>query len=114
MHEATRLVTAEELERRPDLRCELVEGRLVEISPVNLDHGRLVLQLGALLNAHLRGRSLGIVGAEIGFKLASDPDTVRGPDIAFVRQERVPGRDPKEGRRVPDKGRVIGADCRSR
>lgn len=34
MHEATHPFTAEELERRPDIRCELVEGRLVEVSPV--------------------------------------------------------------------------------
>jgi Uma2 family endonuclease len=91
MHEATRPVTAEELERRPDLRrFELVEGRLVEVSPVGPEHGRVVMQLGALLLLHLRGRRLGLVGTEIGFKLASKPDTVRGPDIAFIRQDRLP------------------------
>jgi Uma2 family endonuclease len=90
MHEAPHPVTAEELERRPDLRCELVEGRLVEVSPVGPEHGRVVLQLGSLLHRHLRGRRLGIVGTEIGFKLASNPDTVRGPDLAFIRQDRLP------------------------
>jgi Uma2 family endonuclease len=89
MHEATHLVTAEEFERMPDFRGELVEGRLVEMSPVNLDHGRVVLQLGSLLQRHVREARLGVVGVEVGFKLASNPDTVRGPDIAFMRQDRL-------------------------
>jgi Uma2 family endonuclease len=92
MHEATHPFTAEELERRPDLRCELVEGRLVEVSPVGPEHGRVVVQLGSLLHRHVQDRRLGMVGTEIGFKLASNPDTVRGPDLAFIRQDRLPSR----------------------
>jgi Uma2 family endonuclease len=30
-----------------------------------------------------------------GFKLASSPDTVRGPDIAFVQRSRVPDPPPR-------------------
>ncbi len=46
MSENTQLVTAEELARLPDdgYRYELVEGRLVRMSPVNFDHGRIVLR----------------------------------------------------------------------
>jgi Uma2 family endonuclease len=89
MPEATRLVTAEELEQMSRPRCELVEGRLVEMSPVNLDHGTIVVQLTALLHGHVQPRSLGAIVIEVGFKLASNPDTVRSPDIAFIRAERV-------------------------
>lgn len=89
MHDATRLVTAEELERMPEFRGELVEGRLVTMSPPTFDHGTIVVQLGALLHGHVQPRALGTVVVEVGFKLASNPDTVRGPDIAFVRQDRV-------------------------
>jgi Uma2 family endonuclease len=87
MSESTRLVTAEELERFPrdDRRYELVEGRLVRLSPVNFDHGRTVMRIGFLLSRHLEQRPVGVIGAEIGFVLASNPDTVRGPDIAFIR-----------------------------
>jgi Uma2 family endonuclease len=48
MSEATRLVTAEELARMPDdplKRYELVEGRLVRMSPVSFDHARVVARL---------------------------------------------------------------------
>lgn len=94
MPESTHLVTAEELARLPDdgYRYELVEGRLIRMSPVNFDHGRIVMRMGFLLNRHLEQHPSGVVGAEIGFVLASNPDTVRGPDIAFVRNDRVPSR----------------------
>lgn len=95
MSETTRLVTAEELERMPDdplNRYELVEGRLVRMSPVSFDHGRIVAQLLLLLGRHLKNTPTGVVVADAGFKLASNPDTVRGPDIAFVRSDRLPSR----------------------
>jgi Uma2 family endonuclease len=39
----------------------------------------------------VKTHGLGVVfGAETGFKLTSDPDTVRAPDLAFVRRERIP------------------------
>ena len=39
----------------------------------------------------MKKKSLGVVtGAETGFLIARDPDTVRAPDVAFVRAERVP------------------------
>jgi len=92
MSETPQLVTAEDLARLPDdgYRYELVEGRLVRTSPVTFDHGRIVMRIGFLLSHHLEQHPVGVVGAEIGFKLAANPDTVRGPDIAFVRSERVP------------------------
>jgi len=92
MSDSTHLVTAEELARLPDdgYRYELVEGRLVRMSPVSFDHGRIVMQIGFLLSSHLKQHPVGVIGADIGFELATNPDTVRGPDIAFVRNERVP------------------------
>ena len=42
------------------------------------------------LDRHVRAHNLGVVcAAETGFKLASNPDTVRAPDVAFIRRERV-------------------------
>jgi Uma2 family endonuclease len=71
MPKPTRPVTADELERMPedDYRYELVRGRLVQMSPA------------------------GQVWTEVGFRLFTDPDTVRAPDVAFVRQHRLPPRD---------------------
>jgi Uma2 family endonuclease len=85
-------MTAEELLQIPDdgFRYELVRGELRRMSPAGHQHGRLVINLTTPLDQHVRENALGVVyAAETGFKLASDPDVVRAPDVAFVRQERV-------------------------
>ena len=40
-----------------------------------------------LLTQHVKAHKLGAVGTEVGFKLASNPDTVRAPDVSFIRRE---------------------------
>ena len=95
MANAARLVTADELERMPedDFRYELVRGRLIRMSPVAPPHGRVTAVLTARLWNHVTDRSLGEVWNEVGFRLASDPDTVRAPDVAFVTDDRLPQPD---------------------
>jgi Uma2 family endonuclease len=39
--------------------------------------------------AFAQARALGTVQVESGFTLSRDPDTVRGPDVRFVRRERL-------------------------
>lgn len=97
MSETARLVTAEELERFPsdDFRYELVDGRVIRMSPVGYLHGRVVMRFGSLLEQHVRSRCLGAVMTEVGFKLKSNPDTVRAPDVAFIRGDRIPSVPPK-------------------
>jgi len=92
MPESTRLVTADELEHMPgdDCRYELVEGRLIKMRPVGYQHGRIVVTFGAMLHRHVNAGRLGDVLTELGCKLASNPDTVRAPDLAFIRRERLP------------------------
>jgi Uma2 family endonuclease len=94
---AVALLTAEELERHPrdDSRYELVAGRLVRMSPVGFEHARVVARLISLLERFVRERDLGFVLPELGVKLASDPDTVRAPDVAFVRRDRIPTPAPR-------------------
>ena len=97
MPEPVRLVTAEELQRLPRGRWgyELVEGRVIRMSPVGFEHGRIVVRLLVRLEEHVRRASLGVVLTEVGFKLRSKPDTVRGPDVAFIRRDRLPAADPR-------------------
>lgn len=53
------------------------------------------MNLGVELANHVRARELGVVyAAETGFTLARHPDTVRAPDVAFVRRERLPTPEP--------------------
>jgi len=95
MSNTARLVTADELERMPedDYRYELVRGRLIRMSPAAPRHGNVTVIIAALLWQHVRANGLGQVWTEVGFRLASSPDTVRAPDVAFVRHDRLPAKD---------------------
>jgi Uma2 family endonuclease len=79
-------------------RYELVAGELREMSPSGWRHGNVVSNLHARLVAYVSGHGLGMMfGAETGFRLAADPDTVRAPDIAFIAKRNIPSKLPAEG-----------------
>jgi Uma2 family endonuclease len=86
------LMTAEELLRLPrgEFRYELINGELKRMSPTGHEHGRITIRLTVPLAQHIRANRLGeVYAAETGFRLTSNPDTVRAPDIAFICQQRV-------------------------
>jgi Uma2 family endonuclease len=86
-------MTAEALFSKPDdgYRYDLIKGELRRMSPAGGKHGIIIANLTAEIVHHVRQHNLGIVfGAETGFKLESNPDTVLGPDIAFIRRGRIP------------------------
>lgn len=85
-------MTAEELLQLPDddFRYELVRGVLRKMVPAGNEHGQIALRLAWRLAQYVETNKLGVTyAAETGFILALDPDTVRAPDAAFVRQERL-------------------------
>ncbi len=89
---ASALFTAEDLLRLPRgrERYELVEGRIRTMTPAGSRHGRIALIIGSRLEAHASPHDLGTVfAAETGFRIRTDPDTVRAPDVAFVARGRV-------------------------
>ena len=96
----TRLVTAEEYLRTPDdgRLTELVRGEIVEINRPFTSHGyvcvRVTLLLGQFLEQHRLGR---VVSNDAGVVTQREPDTVRGPDVAFFRYSRVPNGPLPEG-----------------
>src|SRR5205807_8834122 len=87
-----RLYTAEELLALPHdtKRYKLVEGRLFEMSPTGEIHGRVTGDFTVILGSFVKEHRLGrIYGAETGFKLTENPDTVYDIDIAFVSKARL-------------------------
>jgi Uma2 family endonuclease len=87
----TKLTTADELFEMPkDGFCyELIEGKLRRMSPAGDEHGRVGMELAIALGSHVKQNKLGkLYLAETGFLIHTNPDTVRAPDIAFVRMER--------------------------
>ena len=68
------------------------------MSPGGWLHGIAVGRLHSLLGNHVVSHRLGLIfGAETGFVLARDPDTVRAPDIAFVANDSIPSKLPEAG-----------------
>lgn len=88
----TKLVTADELMAMPDdgFRSELVKGELIRMSPTGHEHGMVAMNVAGPLHQYVKTNKLGSVyAAESGFILAQNPDTVRAPDVAFVRKDRI-------------------------
>jgi Uma2 family endonuclease len=88
----TKLTTANELLAMPDdgYRYELIEGELIRMSPAGDEHGRVIMRISGPLFVHVDAHNLGnVYGAETGFLLQQNPDTVRAPEVAFVSKERV-------------------------
>jgi Uma2 family endonuclease len=91
--------TAQQLFEMPDdgKRYELIAGELRMMSPSGWKHGEIVGKLHTILGSHVVKNRLGTVfGAETGFLIARDPDTVRAPDIAFIANENLPLEAPSE------------------
>ena len=89
----SRRMTVEELERDgpPEGRWELVDGELVEMAAAGGRHGRVDVNLVIFVGSFVKTNRLGYVyDSSTGFVISEDPPTVRVPDVAFVRTERLP------------------------
>jgi Uma2 family endonuclease len=99
MESAPGLMTAEELER-VDIAgksTELVRGRLIVREPPDSYHGQVAARLLFVLGQDVFGRDRGqLFSQDTGFRIATNPDTVRAADVAFVSKARAAGM-PKRG-----------------
>jgi Uma2 family endonuclease len=78
-------------------RYELVLGELREMSPSGWRHGEVIDNLQAILSAYIRTNKLGRgFGAETGFLIQQNPDTVRAPDFAFIAAKNLPSEKPQK------------------
>lgn len=92
-----RLLTAEEFAALPlgEMRSELIEGVLHTMPLTFEDHSESTARLTIILGHFVLMHDLGTMyAAETGFLIARNPDTVRAPDIAFTRKERVSSDSP--------------------
>ena len=90
-HAPRRTLVVEDLYRLPDdgRRYELVNGRLVSEPLSGGRRGRIAATIASLIARHVREHRLGVVvTCDTGFVLARGPDTVRGPDVAFINRKR--------------------------
>lgn len=92
MATATKPLTAEEFWLLPDteLQRSLIRGEVVETMPPGARHGKIATRFTLRLGVWALEHHAGEVGVEAGFILARNPDIVRGPDVYFVRADRIP------------------------
>ena len=98
-----KIFTAEDLLHLPEApdgrRYELVEGKLYEMPPPGPRHGYITSNVAFLIETYVRRHRIGrVMAGDTGFLLGRDPDTVRGPDVAYISYERFP-----EDRELPDR-----------
>ena len=88
---AAALITAEQFEQMGHLGrwSELERGVVVPVNPPGFPHGAIAVAIAVRLHAFVQPRGLGAVVVESGFTISRNPDTVRGPDVSFVRRERT-------------------------
>ena len=93
MTTAVALLTAEEFAELPDdgRLTELVRGVVVPMNMPAPRHGELCVRIIEVLLQYLANHPIGrLVSNDSGVVTERDPDTVRGPDVAFYSYARVP------------------------
>ena len=86
------LLTAEQFAAMPDdgRRTELVQGVVIEMPPPSFRHGEVCSNVSWVLNSFVRPADIGrVITNDAGVVTERDPDTVRGPDIAYFSYETL-------------------------
>ena len=104
MATTTELVRVEDVERLPDddYRYALIRVVLYRMPPPKPRHGRITTTVAGYLWSFVAEHRLGIVYSNSGFVLARGPDVLLGPDVAFVRADRLPPDDDQYPDLAPD------------
>lgn len=93
------LITPDDFDRLPQPprggKLELVDGQVTQMMTVSPEHGELQGEIFSALKSFVREKRLGAVFVETGFRLGRGRGMadVRGPDVSFVRADKLPPRD---------------------
>lgn len=92
------LITAEKFDALGDIgTAELVRGKVVPLTKPKPKHGRIAMRIGRKVGNFVERKKLGeVYAAETGFLVERNPDSVRAPDVSFVRTELALGHDEDE------------------
>jgi Uma2 family endonuclease len=93
MATTTTLLTAEEFRLLPDdgRLYELVRGNAVMMVRPGFRHGKVCVRAARILGDFVERHDLGeVIGNDAGVVTERNPDTVRGPDVAYYGYSRVP------------------------
>lgn len=95
----TRLYTSDDLYAMgSDAPFELIQGELIRVSPANSRSNHVVSYVHYVLYSFAEMNGFGrVYVGEAGFTIEVDPDTVVGPDVAYVSNDRIPDPYPDHG-----------------
>jgi Uma2 family endonuclease len=87
-----------EVASMPDdgLRHEIDDGKLIAERPPDSRHGLIKTRVASLILDYVQQKRLGQTFSSTGFILGRNPEILRGPDVSFVRADRL--------HEVPDDG----------
>jgi Uma2 family endonuclease len=93
------LVTGDELLAMGNIGpAELIEGRLILMSPTGFPHGNYEGNFYEQLKSYARKHKAGkVVVGEVGIYTQRDPDTIRAADVVFISNERLARRQKTSG-----------------
>lgn len=88
----TRLYTIEDVELSPpEGEWELIDGELVPMTPAGLESSSLGHRIGWIVGNFVYAHDLGMMtGADGGYVLFPDRQTLRAPDVGFIQKDRIP------------------------
>ena len=87
------LITAEEFAARPDdgVLTELIRGRITRMNLPKPLHGLVCFKAALKIGGFIEANKLGWVFAnDSGVITEREPDSVRGPDLAYCSYQRLP------------------------
>lgn len=107
MATTARFTTIDELERNgtPEGQWELIDGELVSVNPTGEEHASITFKFILRLGNHVTVNRLGtVVLPDSGIVISERAQTVRSPDVGFIRGDRLPANRNRRGffRVVPD------------
>ncbi len=74
---------------------EFEDGEVIEMPPARPGHQKVVLRLGSVIDAHVRGQRLGEVWPEVGVQVS--PTRIYVPDLVYLSRERMNLLHPEDG-----------------
>lgn len=97
---APRRFTAYDLEQMgsESKHYELFDGVLMEREPMGARYGEIQIEISRPLSAHVKRERLGrVYPSDAHFVITEDPERVVVPDLSFVRADRLPAINRRDG-----------------
>ncbi len=86
--EFKKLLTYNDLDNLPEGLYEIIDGRIVEMSPTGIIHGLIENKIGKILDEKLAQKGYVLTG-EVGILISKSPLRIRGADIIFISKDRL-------------------------